>query len=309
MEEKYIKQLEEQLHSFAEAMATAIDERTPYNGNHTRKVAEYVVKIAEKINEKYNDNETTIYFSDERIEKLKLAALVHDIGKMVVSKSIMNRSTRMCDDMQNILTRFKLFEVLFENDYLKGKITESQYHSNISELKAMITFIEEIDDVEHLSDEKYNKVQKLKNKKYIMEDGQEISYFNDEEIAHLSIRQGTLTEKEREIMQSHVVMTEKILDKVRFTEKYKDVPIWASRHHEFLDGSGYPNALTEEYLPVECRILTVADIYDALTAIDRPYKQPNRHEDAIDIMIKMADEGKIDKKIVMWLNEAIIQKD
>lgn len=305
MEEEYIEQLTQQLHSFVEAMAIAIDERTPYNGSHTRKVAEYSVKLAEKINEKNKQNKIDEFFDDERIEKLKLAALVHDIGKMVVSKSIMNRSSRMCEDMPHIYMRFELLESLYENDYLKGIISYEEYRLKIKELKDITEFIEENDGVEYLSEENFLKVQRLRKKAYIREDGQRIPYLTAGEIAHLSIRQGTLTEKERNIMQSHVNMTTKILDKVKFSEKYKDVPVWASQHHEFLDGSGYPNGLTAKDLPIESRILTVADIYDALTALDRPYKHPIMHEDAVDVMLGMAGAGKIDGRLVEWLDEAL----
>jgi len=309
MDIEYIQQLKEQLQSFVEAMATAIDERTPYNGNHTRKVAEYSVKIAEKINEKNKLNEIDEFFDDERIEKLKLAALSHDIGKMVISKSIMNRSSRMCGDMPRIQMRFELLTSLYENDYLKNKISEKEYHAKIDELKGIIEFIEQNDGVEYLSDENFLKAQRLRNKVYVKEDGQRIPYLTDEEISHLSIRQGTLTEKERNIMKGHVIMTSKILDKVEFSEQYKEVPVWAAQHHEFLDGSGYPNGLTAKELPLESRILTVADIYDALTALDRPYKKPIKHDDSIDIMLGMASAGKIDVRLVKWLDEAISEKN
>lgn len=307
MKEEFIDQLKEQLQSFVEAMATAIDERTPYNGNHTRKVAKYSLLLANKINEKQKSGIIDEYFDESRLEKLKLAALLHDIGKMVVSKTVMNRSSRMCNDMEKILMRFKLIAAWSETDYCKGRITKQEYEERLKELDDITAFIEKIDDVEFLSDENFVKVQRLRKKAYIKEDGQKVAYLTESEIAHLSIRHGTLTEKERDLMQGHVEMTSKILSKVQFSEYYKEVPIWAGQHHEFLDGSGYPNHLTDKDLCIETRILTVADIYDALTAYDRPYKEPTDHEDAIEIMQGMACSGKIDGRLVKWLDEAILE--
>ena len=106
-------------------------------------------------------------------------------------------------------------------------------------------------------------------------------------------------------MENHVIMTEKILQKVRFNKNYSIIPKWAASHHEFLDGSGYPNHLTADELDLETRILTVADIYDALTATDRPYKKPVPREKALDILRDMAKEGKIDGQLVEWLAEAL----
>lgn len=305
MQEEYINQLKIQLNSFVEAMATAIDERTPYNGTHTRKVAKYALMIAEKINEKYRLGNTEEFFDKERLEKLRLAALVHDIGKMVISKSIMNRSTRLDGDMDNILVRFKLIECWYEIDYLKGIITKEQFEYYKHEMKEIISFINEIDSIEYLTDELYLKVQKLKDKIYSGADGRRENYFTEDEIAHLSIRRGTLTEKERDLMQSHVEMTSKILSKVEFSDVYSQVPIWAGQHHEFLDGSGYPNHLTSEDLSLETRILTVSDIYDALTATDRPYKKPMSVEHALSVMNGMVEEGKLDKAIVDMLTEIL----
>lgn len=305
MDEEYIvKQLKEQLESFVEAMATAIDERTPYNGNHTRNVAKYAIRIAKKINEKYEEGKFDQYFDDDRIEKLRLAALIHDIGKMVISKSIMNRATRMEGDMDRISMRFELIESLYENDYLRGKISKEKFEEKRRELNNIYAFIEEVDTVEYLTDDNFIEVQRLRNKSYVKEDGQIINYLTEDEIAHLSIRQGTLTESERDLMQSHVEMTAKILSKVKFSEKYSQVPVWAGQHHEFLDGTGYPNHLKKDDLSIETRILTVADIFDALTASDRPYKNPMGMEDAFSVMFGMASSGKIEGMFVKWLAES-----
>ena len=133
-------------------------------------------------------------------------------------------------------------------------------------------------------------------------------YITDKEKNCLSIRHGTLTVEEREIMKNHVVVTEKILSKVRFNKNFTDVPKWAASHHEFLNGTGYPKQLTAEELDLETRILTVADIYDALTAI-RPYKNAIPDNKSVSMLENMAKEGKVDSQIVDWLTRALKRRN
>lgn len=302
---QYMEEIKEQLHSFVQAMATAIDERTPYNGSHTRKVAEYSGILAEYINQKHALGKCEDYFDENRLEQLMLAALLHDIGKMIVPLSVMNRATRLDKDIVHIEKRFTLLRAYYEIDYLKDKCSKEVFEKNLQELDETLKFIHEIDSVGFLNDENYEKVQRLAAKTYVKEDGTQIPYITEYERNCLSIRKGTLTEDTRRIMESHVEMTAKILDKVHFNKNYQNVPKWASSHHEFLDGSGYPNHLTANELDLETRILTIADIYDALTARDRPYKKPLPKDTAINILQNMAKEGKLDIQLVEWLNEAL----
>lgn len=302
---RYMKEIKEQLHSFVEALAMAIDERTPYNGSHTRNVAEYSRQLAEHMNRKYEQGKCEDYFDEDRKEKLLLAALLHDIGKMIVPLSVMNRATRLDQDIEKVEDRFQLIRSFYEIDMLRGLITEEEYQDIMVEMTEDMEFIKKIDSMGFLDDDNYERVRILANKKHIKQDGTITWYITKEEAACLSIRSGTLTDEARKQMENHVVMTEKILDKVHFNKNYEMVPRWAASHHEFLNGSGYPNHLTAEELDLECRILTVADIYDALTATDRPYKKPMSKENAIQILKSMAEEGKIDVQLVSWLEESM----
>ena len=119
------------------------------------------------------------------------------------------------------------------------------------------------------------------------------------------IQKGTLTDEERSIMESHVEVTERILSKVHFNDTFKQVPQYAVEHHECLNGMGYPKKLTAEQLALESRILAVADICDALLATDRPYKKPMPKDKAFAILYDMADGGRIDKKLVQYLEECV----
>lgn len=131
----------------------------------------------------------------------------------------------------------------------------------------------------------------------------------DVELKCLSVPRGTLTEEERKIMESHVTVAQRMLEKIRFNSRYKDVPAWALSHQEFLDGTGYPQGLKEGEIPLEARILTILDVYDALTAADRPYKKAMPPERAFNILEEMAAEGKLDNLLVAAFKESGIWEE
>ena len=135
-----------------------------------------------------------------------------------------------------------------------------------------------------MDDDSYEYVQQLAGKAYTKEDGTVIAYPTEQERECLSIRKGTLTAEERRTMESHAEMTGKILDKVRFQKNYSQVPKWAAEHHEYLDGTGYPNHLKGDETAQETRMITIADVYDAMTSTDRPYKKPMPREKAFAIL-------------------------
>ncbi len=306
---KYVQEVKRQLRSFVEAMSTAIDERTPYNGSHTRKVAEYAGMIADYINKQHQAGACDDYFDENRKDKLELAALLHDIGKMVVPLSIMNRATRLDRDLGTVETRFRLLEAYYMIDKMKGRIDEAEYQKRIAYLRESMDFIHRIDGKGVLDDADYDRVQELAGHSYVNDAGEPLPYLTKREKDRLSIRKGTLTEDDRRQMEYHVVMTEKILGKVRFNKNYEEIPKWAASHHELLDGSGYPRHLRGADLALETRMITVADVYDALTARDRPYKKPVSQEKALGILKDMADEGKLDCRLVEYLAAAVREKE
>ena len=156
-----------------------------------------------------------------------------------------------------------------------------------------------------MSDELLSQIDKVATHSYRQADGTAIAYLTEQEASCLRIRKGTLTAEERAVMEGHASMTGEILSQVYFTDTYKNALRYASEHHEMLDGSGYPNCLRGEEISTETCILTVVDIFDALTCTDRPYKKPMSNERALAILIQMADEGKLDRSIVNALGQAI----
>jgi len=216
----------------------------------------------------------------------------------------MNKPTRLGPHLSEIENRFQLIRAYQYIDYLEHRQTEEEYEKEIQYLDAAWQLIIESNLAAQLKAHSIIPLKTLAGKVYCRSDGKTQPYLTAHEAECLMIPYGTLTFQERKIMQEHVVLTRKLLSQVHFTKDYERVPVFTSRHHEFLDGSGYPDHLTGDQLSLEAKILAVADIYDALTATDRPYKAPSSKEDAFEILQDMADHGKIDPWLVSLLQEA-----
>ncbi len=301
---QYTEEMKVQMWSFTEAMAEAIDARTPYNANHVRNVAVYAGKLADYINTLHEQGLEEEYFSKERKEQLLLSALLHDLGKMAIPTKVMNKSTRLGEQISDVRYRLQIFKLRYEIMQLQGRLTDEEYRQSIARADESLSLVEELNPAGFLEKSREEHLKKVFQ--YEFTDGEEkIPFFTEEEQEALLIKRGTLTEKERVIMESHVDMTERILSKVHFNSGYKDVPKWAVQHHECLNGKGYPKHLTADELSLEARILAVADICDALLATDRPYKKPIPKEKAFLIMEDMVKEGNIDGKLVGYLEQCV----
>ncbi len=305
---QYMDEIKDTLWSFTEAMTEAIDARTPYNASHTRNVGKYSGMLADYINELYEKGEETEYFDNDRKEQLLMGAMLHDIGKMIVPTKVMNKATRLGDNYDVVVKRLEFFRVKYEVMFLKGLLTEENFNEKNDRLNNALSVIEKVDGAGFVDDELSANLEKVLTYTYqdlTQENSEEIPFFTEEEKNCLRVKKGTLTSEEREIMESHVVMTERILSKVHFHSFYKDAPIFAAQHHECLNGKGYPKHITAEEIPLESRILAVADICDALLATDRPYKKPMPKEKAFFILEDMAKFGNIDGKIVGYLKNCL----
>jgi hypothetical protein len=193
------------------------------------------------------------------------------------------------------MNRFRIFALQNEIACLDRSIDGAGYARRSGELEAARRLVEKSDRAGFLSDENLAEIRALAEK--TGPDGK-TPFLTVEELTCLSVRKGTLTDEERRVMESHVLMTRRMLSEMSFPRHYQSIPDWASAHHEYLNGEGYPDKLTGKAIPVEARILTVLDIYDALTAGDRPYKPAMSVEKALAILKEMADSGRLDTKIV-----------
>ena len=223
---------------------------------------------------------------------------LHDIGKLVVPLEVLDKPDRLGNFKAGIKSRVDIACLMEKVDFLENPGKAGECNAKIETIKNAYALIEKANIAGYLSDETINELKSFANIKCKDADGNEIPLLDDKEVEAITVRKGTLTDSERKVVQSHVVYTKRMLDKMHFKGIYKEVPFWSGSHHEFLNGMGYPNKLTADELPDESRLLTIIDVYDALTAEDRPYKPPMPPEKAFEILKSMRDDGQIDGELL-----------
>ncbi|MBF0458456.1 MAG: GAF domain-containing protein [Nitrospirae bacterium] len=315
-----ISELQELLNSFVKVIATAIDEKSPYTGGHMRRVAELTLDIAGELCNSEDEKWKNFKLEPDWYEELKTAAWMHDIGKITTPEHVVDKSTKLetiYDRINLINSRLEILKRDVEIKYLKRKAELEATHGgdgHIALQKLDEEFAERIqgleDDMEFLkkvnmgdeftSDDKVERVNKIASYNIIIADKTE-PVLSGEEVENLCIRRGTLTEGERKIIMNHAVMTYKMLSQLPWPKKMKNVPIYAGEHHEKLDGTGYPNGVPEEKLSTQSRIMAIADIFEALSAADRPYRPFKKLSECVKILGFMAKDRHIDKELLDFL--------
>jgi HD-GYP domain-containing protein (c-di-GMP phosphodiesterase class II) len=294
------KALNELLHSFVSVMVDAIDARSLYNANHTRNMVEYGKKFVEWLDETNNE----MRIPEEEQDPFIMSIWLHDIGKLAVPLEIMDKPTRLGDRENDVMHRIETAVLMEKINALSEPSKAESAEKMIAELVEIRETISKANVAGFLDDEIMEKLTALKEMKVLASDGSLTNLLDDDEYNKITVRKGTLTKEERLEMERHVVYTERFLSKMKFRGKYSIVPTWASEHHEYLNGTGYPNGIGADKLSKYVRILTIIDIYDALTAVDRPYKHAMPAEKAFDILYEMCDEGKIDRHILTLFHES-----
>lgn len=298
---RYAEQTAKLLDSIVGSLSTAIDERTPYNADHTRNMARMGERFLAWLDETGNDWR----FSEEKKRTFLLAVWLHDVGKLAVPLEVMDKSSRLAAHrLARVRERLRVIVLLARIAYLEGRSTQEEYDALRADAAAAEALIAQVNTAGFLSDELLAQVGALAQRTYRDENGAEQPWLTAEETACLSVRKGTLTAEERKVMENHVVVTEHILSRVSFPKLYAEVPRWAAAHHELLSGRGYPRHLTAADIPDEVRLLTILDVFDALTARNRPYKPALPVEKALAILTDMADKGDVDGRILQMFIES-----
>lgn len=303
---KYLTQIENLLNSFVKSIATAIDARTKYNTNHTKKLVKLVKRIIEIINNRTDENFLNDYFNEERKEQLIMATWLHDVGKVVTSINLLNKSSKLGDRLDLVLQRFDYIRTKTDKLYWQKKCEqedinedfENNYNKKVELIKNARELIIRSDRGKSiLTDQEEENIKKYSKLSYINSEGNQKNWLTEYEVNCLMIRKGTLTTAERNHIEDHVTVGKNILKAIPFLERLKKVPDFVYMHHELLDGSGYPEGLSGEEIPLEVRILTLVDIFEALTASDRPYRDALSIEKALDILEKMVKNDKLDERV------------
>ena len=307
--------LKELLHSIIKSIAAAIDEKSPFTGKHISNVFHLTMIIARQINIEDKGFFKDIFLSDDQLEELWLSAWMHDIGKITTPENLLNKRTKLHllqDGFEFIETRFDLIQKIFENDVLSKKLEkvpkseknriefrnlDEELVKKTERLKKDLVFIKGCNTPDSHMDEG-----KLKHLMEIAErtipcSGKNVNYISNIERENLSILSGTLNDGEREIIEDHVRMTQVILDQISFPKSISKVSEYASMHHETLDGKGYHRGLKADDIPLQARIIAFADIIEALTSKERPYRKPLKHKEVIKILEQMTSNNRIDPDI------------
>ncbi len=291
---QYADQITSLLDSLVGALSAAIDERTPYNANHTRNMIRYAIGFLDWL----EAQQSPLRFDMDKRRTFLLSVWLHDVGKLVVPLEVMDKESRLGPALEKVRERFRLMALLDRIALLEGRLNPAEAEENVRLRQEGLAFIERANTAGFLPDEDLAAVDTLAGRTFKDEDGTEHPWLTEEEHVCLSVRKGTLTAAERNIMESHAAVTARILEHVSFPKIYAQVPKWAAAHHEYLNGKGYPNHLSGDEIPWEVRLLTILDVFDALTARDRPYKKPMPAEKALDILRSMVDEGSLDGEIL-----------
>ncbi|MCR4907320.1 MAG: GAF domain-containing protein [Lachnospiraceae bacterium] len=295
------------MHSFVRVLVGAIDTRTAYNANHTKSMVNYAGKFIRWLNEE--DRGWKI--PEKERDPLLMAIWLHDIGKLVIPRRIMDKPTRLENERATAV--FHRLEVAVLMERIRSLERPSEREAAEGKIKSLINaraLILKANSVPFLPDEMIKEIEEVADLEILTSEGEVKPLLNEMDLAALTVQKGTLTGEERKQMEMHVVHTANMLAEMKFQGAYEKVPLWAASHHELLDGSGYPDHKNSGELSREIRLITILDIYDALTAEDRPYKPPMTPEKAFGILGNMRDEGKIDGEILdMFIESQAWRKD
>ncbi len=310
-----INDLKDLFEAFIQSIATAIDEKSPYTAGHIRRVTGLTMMIAETINHTNQAPFEKVNLSPDEMEELRIAAWMHDIGKITTPEYVIDKSTKLqtiFDRGELIDTRFQLIRQSLENEWLHQQLAaqrkdtaagdelekaRQQHEAALTQLDEDLDFIHRCNIAgERMDDDALARIQRIATQKFRI-NGEARSYLTTNEVYNLSVRRGTLTSEERSVIQNHALVSYKMLKQLPFPKKLSKVPEYAGGHHEKLDGTGYPFGLSSEQLPLQARIMAIADIFEALTAKDRPYKRPMKLSTAIRILGNMCDEMHTDRSI------------
>ena len=320
---KLIANMTELFEAFVKVMATAIDEKSPVTGGHIRRVAELTLTMAEVIHDLDEGHFKDKTFSPDQMYELRIAAYMHDIGKVTSPVEIVEKAKKLqtiFDRIQYVRLRMAYISQKIELEGQEAKIKilqngsspeklnsiEKETLEKLIEIEEILRFINKCNEPgEFLDDEILVRLKEVSEKTYIDDAGEQQPFLTADELVNLSIRRGSITEKERQKMQGHAAVTLKMLKQIPFTKKLKNIPDFAGAHHEFLNGKGYPLGLKGDEISFEGRLMAVTDIAEALTASDRPYKKAMPLETVYRILRSMVEGGELDPNLV----ELFIEKE
>ncbi|MCS5564946.1 MAG: GAF domain-containing protein [Methylococcales bacterium] len=312
--------------AFIKLIATAIDKKSPYTGGHCARVPEIAMMLADAVEKTTTGKYRDFSMTEEQRYEFYMAAWLHDCGKVATPVHIVDKAMKLetiSDRIEVIDSRFELLKRDAEIDMLKGKIRqleeddssdrgshlESEYQSRILQLdedRAFIRrsnrggeFMEESDQHRVAEIARYN----------LKSDGRPVPFLDKDDVRNLQIQKGTLLPEERTIINDHIVITIEMLEKLPYPKNLRNIPEFAGGHHEKINGTGYPRGLKGHEMSTQTKIMAITEIYEALTAPDRPYKDGKKLSSCMKIMGFMKDNNEIDKDLFeIFIKEGVYKK-
>ncbi len=308
---KLVGQFRGLFESFINLMSEVIDKKSPYNGAHCRRVPTLTMMIADAACKANYGIFQDFNLDEEELYELKIAGLLHDCGKVTTPVHVIDKATKLetiFDRIHLVNTRFEILKRDAEVTFLQQKIAaiesgnlsiipdlEEAFNQKIAQYSSDQDFLRVCNiGGEFMRDEYKERLQQIGKYRWIDPKGGETNFLTEDELHNLSVARGTLTAEERKIINDHIVVTIEMLQQLPYPRNLRRVPEYAGGHHERMDGKGYPKGLTRDQMSLPARMMGIADIFEALSAKDRPYKKGKTLTECLQILGKMSLDNHID---------------
>jgi HD-GYP domain-containing protein (c-di-GMP phosphodiesterase class II) len=311
---------------FIKAAVTAIDRRDPTTSGHSVRVTELTCDMAQRVNDQTEGPFASTFFTDAQMKQLRYAGLLHDFGKVSVREEVLVKQNKLSPVLgAQVQGRFSMIRILLRlaaaeartaavaKEGVDGSAAEvaridQELAADLARVDRFWKAVQDANIPRVLDEEAAEILDEIANTTFVDVTGVETPYLTPHELHFLKIKRGSLDENERRQIESHVEHSYDFLLNIPWTADLARVAEIVRGHHEKLDGSGYPDGVTGEHLSLETRIMTVCDIFDALTASDRPYKKAMPVEKALAILRMEADDGMLDQEIVALFEESEVYR-
>ncbi len=319
---RLIQDIKNLFNAFVDASVTAVESRDPTTSGHSKRVATLTVGIGEKLDALESGPFREVRFTRDQLQEIRYASLLHDFGKVGVREKVLIKGKKLyVGEMLLIKQRFAYIKRTLEAEHMRAKLEQIQsgqtsrdllvdmdraYETQREEVDALLRMVTQANEPTILEEESFRALMDLTGRSFADAEGSRQPFLTPNEVAALSIRKGSLSEKERREIESHVTHTFRFLSEIPWTGEFRRVPEIAYAHHEKLDGTGYPRRLKAGEIPIQSRMMAISDIFDALVAWDRPYKKAVPVERALGILRDESQMGKLDRQILDVFIEAKI---
>ena len=314
--------IERLFEGFVKAAVLAIEQRDPTTFGHSGRVAGYTVGLAEVVDRTGDGPYRGVTFTREQVREIRYAALLHDFGKVGVREQVLVKAKKLyAPDLAVLRHRHAFIRRTAEREFWRQRAEflerngregyerflaeiEERHGKTLADLDRFVEVVLRANEPTVLPDGRFDELMEYARRTYQDLEGQDQPYLTEHEIRHLTIRKGSLDDLERREIENHVTHTWRFLQQIPWTRELQQVPLIAYGHHEKLNGGGYPRHITAEAIPIQTRMMTISDIYDALTAQDRPYKPAVSSERALDIMAEEVKDGQLDADLFRLFTDA-----